>query len=94
MTRGAIYQPILSPCAMPSENSTNFGKMTMASVNLALTTRKWPVPVKPFYQKSRILDELKRKASTELNEVDRYINDGFGVLEDLNHFPTIKQIFM
>lgn len=33
ITRSAIYQPILSPCATPSENSTNLGKMTIISVN-------------------------------------------------------------
>ncbi|XP_032790560.2 uncharacterized protein LOC116927638 [Daphnia magna] len=45
-------------------------------------------------KRSRFLDGLQRKASIELNEVDRYINDGCGVLEDLNRYPTIKQIFI
>ncbi|KZS05311.1 Uncharacterized protein APZ42_031539 [Daphnia magna] len=45
-------------------------------------------------KRSRFLVGLQRKSSIELNEVDRYVNDGYGVLEDLNRYPTIKQIFM
>jgi hypothetical protein len=45
-------------------------------------------------KRSRFLDGLQKKASIELSEVDRYINDGYGVLADLNRYPTIKQIFM
>ncbi|KAK4030837.1 hypothetical protein OUZ56_024223 [Daphnia magna] len=36
----------------------------------------------------------KKKNSTELNALDRYINDGYGFLEDLNRYPTIKEIFI
>ncbi|KAI9559520.1 hypothetical protein GHT06_013517 [Daphnia sinensis] len=50
--------------------------------------------VSPPKKRNRFLDDLKRKASAELSEVDRYINGGYGVLEDLNRYPTIKQIFM
>ncbi|EFX66996.1 hypothetical protein DAPPUDRAFT_262245 [Daphnia pulex] len=45
-------------------------------------------------KRSRFLDGLQKKASIELSEVDRYINDGYGVLADLNRYPTIKQIFI
>ncbi|XP_045023418.1 uncharacterized protein LOC123467617 [Daphnia magna] len=43
---------------------------------------------------SRFLNGLKWKASAELGEVDRYVNDGYGILEDLNRYQTIKQIFI
>lgn len=44
--------------------------------------------------KNRFLDGLKKKASVEIGEVDRYFNDVPGNLEDLNRFPTIKEIFL
>ncbi|XP_045035745.1 uncharacterized protein LOC116934577 [Daphnia magna] len=48
----------------------------------------------PPRKNSRFLDGLKWKASAELGEVDRYVNDGYGILEDLNRYQTIKQIFI
>ncbi|XP_057377361.1 uncharacterized protein LOC130698693 [Daphnia carinata] len=44
--------------------------------------------------KNRFLNSLRKRASTEIGEVDRYFNDVAGSLEDLSRFPTIKQIFM
>jgi hypothetical protein len=40
---------------------------------------------------------LKKRASTDVSEIERYFNDGVAVgssLEDLHRFPTIKQIFL
>jgi hypothetical protein len=48
-------------------------------------------------KRNRFLEGLKKRASTDVSEIERYFNDGVAVgssLEDLHRFPTIKQIFL